>query len=117
MLGNPDLTKSAVFMHVEAGRIRRRHAECKALASNTATPAAAGPPSQLDWEGAPPPRLSQEAMSGMESTFKTNYPGEILNGDNTPGPRYWAKMYAQFRPGGDKDVFGLGANNLRQRRG
>ena len=30
VLGNPDLTKGAVLMHVEAGRIRRLHAECKA---------------------------------------------------------------------------------------
>ena len=86
-------------MHVEGGRIRRLHAECKALTSTTATSAAAGPPSQLDWEGAPPPKLSQGAMTGMEQACKANYPGEVLNQGNTPGPRYWAKVFAQLRPG------------------
>ena len=71
VLGNPDLSRSATLMHVEAGRIRRLHSECKALTTTSATSVAASPPSQLDWEGAPPPKLSQEAMSGMEKHLRT----------------------------------------------
>ena len=103
--GNVELSKVATLMHVEAGRIRRLYAECKVLISNTATSSTAGPPSQLDWEGAPPPRLSQEAMTGMKANFKTNYPGEILNPENTPGPRYWANTYARFRHGAKKNIW------------
>ena len=43
---------------------------------------------RLDWEGAPPPKLSQKAMIDMKRAWKANYPGEILDDFMLPGLRY-----------------------------
>ena len=40
-----------------------------------------------------------EQQKEMKSTWKGNYPGELLTDDNTPGVRYWSRTYAMLRSG------------------
>ena len=95
----PDIPDAAARKHVDAGRLRRLYAESKAWVDGSSASSSGGAPAALDFEGAPPPRLSHEAMVGMKRAFRTNYPSEILHDDNTPGPRYWAKVYAMLKDG------------------
>ena len=95
----PDVPDASVRKHVDAGRLRRLYSESKALVDGISAASSGGAPAALDFEGAPPPRLSHEAMVGMKKSFRTNYPSEILHDDNTPGPRYWAKVFAMLKDG------------------
>ena len=36
----------------------------------------------------------------MKSTFRSNYPGELLDENSTPGPRYWASIFSFLRTDG-----------------
>ena len=38
-------------------------------------------------------------MKEMKQAWKTNYPGELLTDDSTPGPRYWTMTYSVLQPG------------------
>ena len=95
----PDIPDSAVRKHVDAGRLRRLFSESKALVDGSSASSSGGAPAALDFEGAPPPRLSHEAMVGMKRAFRTNYPSEILHEENTPGPSHWANVYAMLKDG------------------
>ena len=87
VMGNKAPPNRIVLMSVEAGRIRRIHSECKTLC--TPAGSSAGPPTcqlaltDID-EGAPPPRLSTEAMNDMIKAYRKHYPSEVLDDDNTP---------------------------------
>ena len=100
ILQNPDITDATLNTHPGSGRIRRLYAECKALATpdptaSSTTLAISG--GRTEWEGAPPPTLSLEAMTAMEKSWRENYTGEVLDDNNLPGPRYWSLAFHMLK--------------------
>ena len=101
VLCDHDAPDPVVLMHVEAGRLRRLHAERKNICApiSAAPGPSTGPVPVGGLDGPPPPRLSLESMTSMKKAFKRFYPGELLDSENTPGPWYWSKVYSMYRPG------------------
>ena len=105
VLQSPDMTNAALKIHPDAGRLRRLHQECKILTSPEApatSSALAVPAARLDYEGALPPKLSEEAKTAMKKAWRESYPGNILDDNNCPGPRYWASVHHMFKAGNAK---------------
>ena len=64
-LGNPDISNGVLKIHAVAGKIRRIYAEAKTMSEpnpQASTAVALPVPPRLDWEGAPPPQISQETI-------------------------------------------------------
>ena len=104
-LNKKDMSDSALKVHIQAGRLRRLYADCKALTTvsepGPSTAMAVTPPN-MNWEGAPPPKLSEESKNAMKTAWRKNYPSEILDDNTQPGPRYWAKVFHMLKDGSPK---------------
>ena len=80
---------------VAAARLRKALAECHRLSLRSEPPepaASSGPPctqpNQIaSWAEHLPPKLTSERVSSLVETFKSNYPGNLLNADTTPSIR------------------------------
>ena len=63
-------------------------------------PSTADTPTAADassWSEAFPPKLKPDTLRTLKQGFEANYPSEILDTDNTPGPRMLAQVYNQIQ--------------------
>ena len=78
-----------------AARLRKALAECHRLSLRSEPPEPAASsgspctqPNQIaSWAEHLPPKLTSERVSSLVETFKSNYPGELLDADTTPSIR------------------------------
>lgn len=98
-----------VLCSVEASRIRLLWLRCQREKPLTAAAPPAGggahpeplagahPETSHHWGEIAPPRLSQEAMHSMITTFRSAYPGEILDQDTLPSVKLWSTIHQMLR--------------------
>ena len=57
-------------------------------------------PNQIaSWAEHLPPKLTSERVSSLVETFKSNYPGELLDADTTPSIRLLSLVHEGLKPG------------------
>ena len=92
---------------VAAARLRKALAECHRLSLRLEPPEPAASsgspctqPNQIaSWAEHLPPKLTSERVSSLVETFKSNYPGELLDADTTPSIRLLSLVHEGLKPG------------------
>ena len=94
---------------VAAARLRKALAECHRLSMSSAAPSEPAAnsrspcvqPNQIaSWAEHLPPKLtSQQRVSSLVETFKSNCPGELLDADTTPSIRLLSLVHEGLKPG------------------
>ena len=93
---------------VAAARLRKALAECHRICTNApAGPEPSGSSSVqpqpqhplASWTEHLPPKLTADRVYNLMETFKTNYPGELLDADTTPSIRFLSLVHEGLKPG------------------
>ena len=83
----------------EAGRLRRFISGCGQVTSRESAPEAGGTMVPSLGASLEPSirRLDRDAVRAQRDTFLASYPGELLNGDNTPGVTFRSKVFNMMK--------------------
>ena len=83
----------------DAGRLRRFIAGCGQVINRESAPEAGGTIVPSIGASLEPSfrRLDRDAIRAQRDTFLASYPGELLNGDNTPGVTFRSKVFNMLK--------------------
>ena len=84
----------------EAGRLRRFISGCGQVTNRESAPEAGGtivPSMGASLTEPSIRRLDRDAIRAQRDTFLASYPGELLNGDNTPGVTFRSKVFNMLK--------------------